>query len=113
LTAALLTIATDGAEMYESERSSSTREYSPETFDAVNAGEVFAQYLLGASTDHFRELTEIERTRMFNLGYFTWVEQRGVQVKDFEARRDQAFWQQLRALLPVWDEMVSEFNKKD
>jgi cysteine synthase len=109
----ILTIATDGAEMYESERSSSTREYSPETFDAVNAGEVFAQYLLGASTDHFRELTEVERTRMFNLGYFTWVEQRGVQVKDFEARRDQAFWQQLRALLPVWDEMVSEFNKKD
>ncbi len=38
------------------------------------------------------ELTHEERARIFNLGYYTWVEQQGVSLEDFEARRSQAFW---------------------
>jgi hypothetical protein len=53
-----------------------------------------------------------ERNRIFNLGYFTWVEQRGVTLADFEARRDQAFWRGLHGLLPVRDEMIVAFNHK-
>jgi len=52
-----------------------------------------------------------ERNRIFNLGYFTWVEQRGVALADFEARRDQAYWRGLHDLLPVWDEMIAAFNR--
>ena len=52
------------------------------------AGEVFGEHLLGATTDHLRELTHEDRERIFNLGYFTWVEQQGVPIADFEARRE-------------------------
>jgi hypothetical protein len=38
------------------------------------------------------------------------VEQQGVSLAEFEARRDQRFWRELRELLPVWDDMIVEFN---
>jgi hypothetical protein len=44
------------------------------------------------------------------LGYYTWVEQQGVEFEDFEARRQQAFWQGLHPLTIQWDEMIDEFN---
>ena len=59
----------------------------------MNAGEVFGQYLAGAATDHVLELTARDRDRIFNLGYYTWVEQQGVSLAEFEARRSQSFWQ--------------------
>ena len=30
----------------------------------------------------------------------------------FEARRSQDFWKGLRHYLPVWDEMITEFNAR-
>ena len=44
-------------------------------------------------------------------GYYTWVEQRGVELDDFEARRDQSFWRGLHAWLPAWDAQIAAFNK--
>jgi hypothetical protein len=55
-------------------------------------------------------MSERDRQRVFNLGYFTWVEQQGVSVEDFEARRGQDFWVGLRQLIPVWDDMIEAFN---
>jgi len=49
---------------------------------------------------------------MFNLGYFTWVEQRGVSVEDFNRRREQSFWTGLREALPQWDAAIAEFNER-
>ena len=49
---------------------------------------------------------------IFNLGYFTWVEQQGVGLADFEARRDQRFWRSLRDLLRDWDEGITDFNRR-
>ena len=49
---------------------------------------------------------------MFNLGYYTWVEQQGVALEDFERRRDQRFWRELLDLVPVWDALVDDFNAR-
>jgi cysteine synthase A len=49
---------------------------------------------------------------VFNLGYFTWVEQQGVSVEDFTARRSQRFWRDLRDQLPLWDSMIEELNAR-
>ena len=46
----------------------------------------------------------------FNLGYFTWVEQQGVEIPDFEVRRDQSWWNNLRPLIGQWDDMIQAFN---
>jgi hypothetical protein len=73
---------------------------------------VFGQHVLGATTDHLLELSSVDRTRIFNLGYYTWVEQQGVSVEEFTVRRDQRFWKGLRDILPAWDAMIDEFNAR-
>jgi cysteine synthase A len=108
---ALLTVATDGAEMYGTELEKSSRETFSGSFDTHSAAEVFGRYLLGAATDHTLEMKRPDRERMFNLGYYTWVEQQGVSVEDFDVRRDPAFWDSLMELVPVWDQMIDTFNE--
>ncbi|MDR7484447.1 MAG: pyridoxal-phosphate dependent enzyme [Armatimonadota bacterium] len=108
----VITVATDGAAMYGTEREKALHRYFPTGFSEVNAGEVFAGHLLGTTTDHLLELSIRDRERIFNLGYFTWVEQQGVSVEDFVARRPQGFWRGLRDLLAVWDERIREFNDR-
>jgi cysteine synthase len=107
---AVITVATDGAAMYGSERAKALRGRFAGRFDALAAAETFGEHLAGVRTDHLQETTHVDRTRMFNLGYFTWVEQQGVPLPEFVARRDQAFWRGLRELLPRWDGMIEEFN---
>jgi hypothetical protein len=108
----VITVATDGAEMYESERQRITARDFPGGFGARDAAEVFGRWLLAAGTDNLLETTLADRERIFNLGYFTWVEQQGVSLADFQARRDQRFWAGLRDLLPAWDAMIGEFNDR-
>jgi cysteine synthase len=108
----VLTVATDGAEMYGSERRKALAKHFGGRFDEVNAGEVFAQHLLGASTDHLLELSALDRARIFNLGYYTWVEQQGVSIAEFTARRRAPFWTGLHGILPAWDAMIDEFNAR-
>ncbi len=107
---AIVTVATDSAAMYGSERDKAANRYFASGFDAVTAGEVFGQHLLGQGTDDLLELSARDKDRIFNLGYFTWVEQQGVSVHDFESRRSQSFWTGLRALVPAWDAMIAQFN---
>ena len=72
--------------MYGSEiRKATVRDFG-NRFDAVSAGETWGQSLAAAGVDHVQELTRVDRKRVFNLGYFTWVEQQGVSLADFQAR---------------------------
>jgi hypothetical protein len=108
----IVTVATDGARMYDSERGMALDRYFAGGFDEVAAAEVFGEHLLGATDDNLRELTFEERRRIFNLGYYTWVEQQGVSFDDFEARRDRAFWQRQRESVVAWDALIDEFNAR-
>jgi hypothetical protein len=108
----ILTVATDGAALYATERELALARHFPGGFDEVAAAEVFGEHLLGASTDNLRELTHEERERIFNLGYFTWVEQQGVPLDEFEARRNPSFWTRARARAAEWDELIDELNAR-
>ena len=108
----IVTVATDGAAMYHSERDLALAKYFPDGFDEIGAGEVFGEHLLGAATDNLRELTHEERERIFNLGYYTWVEQQDVSLEDFQVRRKPSFWEQTRAQAAVWDELIDELNAR-
>ena len=107
---AIITVATDGAAMYGSEVPKLTAKHFGGAFTAARATAAFEQHLAGASPEHVLQLGPVERTRIFNLGYFTWVEQLDVPLADFEARREQSFWRGLRDLLPVWDHLIADFN---
>ena len=108
----VLTVATDAAELYRSEREKTLARDYPGGFDALHAAEVFGRHLAGAAPDHLLELTHHDRQRIFNLGYYTWVEQQGVPLERFEARRRPEFWRGLRELLPAWDERIEEVNRR-
>jgi cysteine synthase len=106
----LVTLATDSAALYASERRKFLAARFPDGFDEVNAGEVFGQHLLGIADNDVLELTHQERSRIFNLGYYTWVEQQGVGATAFEERRSQSFWTTLHQALPALDSLIADFN---
>ena len=108
----VISVATDGAALYGSERAKTAARLWPDGFDARAAAAVFAEHLAGISDDHLLECATEDRNRIFNLGYFTWVEQQGVDLADFEARRSQSFWTDLLALVPKWDAAIDEFNDR-
>ncbi len=107
----VLTVATDGAAMYQTELGLAESRNHSGGFDAIAAAEVFGRDMLGCATDHTIELNRQDRERIFNLGYYTWVEQQGVALADFDARRDQAYWDQMMDLVPVWDDLIDTFNQ--
>ncbi len=109
---AVITVATDGADMYRTEHAKALARDFPGGFDAVGAAETYGRHLLGIGTDALLELTLPEKRRVFNLGYYTWVEQQGVSVADFNARREQSYWRGLRDLVPAWDAMIRDFNAR-
>ena len=98
--------------MYGSEVDKALRRYFRNRFDAIAAGEVWGQSLAATTTDNLLELSHIDRKRIFNLGYFTWVEQQGVSLEEFTMRARQAFWDGLLDLVQAWDGMIAEFNAK-
>ncbi len=106
----VLTVATDGAAMYRSELESAETAYADGRFTEVDAAEAFGRHMLGAAIDHVSELGRFDRERIFNLGYYTWVEQQGTPLAEFDRRRDQVYWDGLMDLVPVWDDMIDRFN---
>jgi cysteine synthase len=108
----IMTVATDGSELYPSEQAKLLATRYPSGFDAVDAADVAGRYLASVDTEDYLELSARERNRVFNLGYYTWVEQQGIDLPDFEARRSQEFWKGIRPLVAAWDERIVEFNAR-
>jgi hypothetical protein len=96
--------------MYGSERTSFIARHYGDGFDEVNAGEIFGRSIQGLSDSDVLELTHRERQRIFNLGYYTWVEQQGVTLDDFEQRKNQSFWRGLVDTIPAWDRLIEDMN---
>lgn len=109
---AIVTIATDGSALYPSERVKTLANRFKNNFTEIDAAEVFSEHLGNVSTDATIDCTALDKNRIFNLGYYTWVEQQGTPLDVFEARRSQSFWRSVRAYTPVWDGLIDEFNAR-
>ena len=109
---AIVTVATDGSALYPSEREKTLARRFADGFTEVDAAEIVGTHLSSIDTGNMIECTERDRNRIFNLGYYTWVEQQGTPLEVFEARRSQDFWRGLRRYAPVWDELIVEFNAR-
>jgi len=108
----IVTVATDGSELYDAEREAYIGHHFRSGYDDVAAEATFGRGMLDGAGGEVRHLpcSEIERRRVFNLGYFTWVEQQGTVFEDFTARGHQSFWDAMRHFVDDWDELIVEFN---
>jgi cysteine synthase len=105
----LLTSLTDSVELYQTRLTELEEERG--RYTERSAVIDFERYLLGATTDHMRELRFVDRKTIHNLKYFTWVEQQGKTVEELNALWDPSFWDELVTQLPEWDAQIRTFNR--
>lgn len=106
---AIITVATDGADLYKTELVKTKKQFS-KIYDQITCAEIFAKNFDAISIDHTLELSQIDKERIFNLGYYTWVEQQGTSLEEFENRRNQSFWDKHYKDMISLDEKIKEFN---
>jgi cysteine synthase len=106
-----LTILTDSMELYGSrlkEMHAESGDYSP-----VDAAAHFARYLQGISTDNLSELSYVDRRRIHNLKYFTWVEQQGKTYEEILAQwYDPDYWTGVQGQVGKIDALIENFNAR-
>lgn len=108
----IMTVATDSARLYTTEMDSAADKFFGGKFGKEDAADVFEDCLAGIVDDHVLELDQRERRRIFNLGYYTWVEQQGIELEDFDIRAKQSFWQGIADQVGEWDRMIDDFNRE-
>lgn len=105
----VLTILTDSMELYGSRLHEMRQEYGEYT--ERDAAAHFAQYLQGISTDYLLELTYVDRRRIHNLKYFTWVEQQGKTYEEIQAQwYERDYWTGVQRQVEAIDALIEEFN---
>jgi len=107
----VLTVLTDSMELYGT-RIHEYRESFGE-FTDFDAAESFARDLHGETTDHLLDLTYVERRRVHNLKYYTWVEQQGRTYEELMAQwYDPDYWTGYQSQAEEIDALITEFNDR-
>lgn len=106
----VLTVLTDSMQLYGSRLKEMHEEFGE--YKESDAAAHFAQYLHGQTIDHMLELRYVDRRRVHNLKYFTWVEQQG---KTYEEILDQwyqsDYWTDVQKQVEEIDTLIEEFNR--
>ena len=107
----VMTVSTDSMEMYQSRLAELTQERGE--FTELDAAAAYHQHLLGLSTDYLQELTYVDRQRVHNLKYYTWVEQQGKTYEEIQAQwYDPDYWTSFQGHIEEMDALIDEFNTK-
>jgi cysteine synthase len=107
----VLTVLTDSMELYQSRLQEMHAEFG--MYSETDAAEHYARYLQGQSTDNMLELSYVDRRRVHNLKYFTWVEQQGRTYEEIQAQWYSAdYWMDIQKQVPEIDALIDEFNHK-
>ncbi len=107
----VVTVLTDSMQLYAS-RIEEMRAEEGEYTEAMAAAD-FARYLLGESTDNLLELSYVDRKRVHNLKYYTWVEQQGRTYDEIQAQwYDPDYWTDIPKQVGEIDALIEEFNQE-
>jgi hypothetical protein len=105
----VLTVLTDSMELYGSRLKEMHAEFGE--YDQLDAAADFARYLQGVTTDNMLELSYVDRKRIHNLKYFTWVEQQGKTYEEIMAQWYQDdYWTSVQSQVEEIDEAIIAFN---
>ena len=107
----VFTVFTDSMDMYGSRLEELTAARGK--YDQRQADRDFDR-LQGTSVDHVLELSQVDKRRIHQLKYFSWIEQLGKDVAELRAQWDdhRAYWGGLRAQVGALDAMIDDFNKE-
>jgi cysteine synthase len=107
----IFTVFTDSAEMYLSRLAEMNNEWGE--YKVNQAAIDWNSAIKNQSIDYVKELSYYDRKAIHNLKYFTWVEQQGKDVEELNAQwYDENYWEERFSVVPQWDELIKEFNKK-
>jgi hypothetical protein len=105
----VLTILTDSMELYGSRLVEMHNEFGE--YNELDAAADFARYLNGVTTDNMLELSYVDRRRIHNLKYFTWVEQQGKTYEEIMAQwYDPHYWTSVQSQVEEIDSLITEYN---
>jgi cysteine synthase len=107
----ILTVLTDSMELYGSRLKEMHAEYGE--YSEIDAAADFARYLQGVTTDNMLELSYVDRRRIHNLKYFTWVEQQGKTYEEIMAQwYDANYWTSVQSQVAEIDSLIDEYNAR-
>lgn len=106
----VMTVLTDSMQLYGSRIEEYREEYGK--FDDASAASVYSRYLMGERTDNLLELSFVEKRRIHNLKYYTWVEQQGKTFEEIRAQwYDPDYWTEIQGQLPEIEKLIVDFNE--
>jgi cysteine synthase len=107
----VLTILTDSMELYGSRLTEMQADFGD--YQELDAAADFARYLQGITTDNMIELSYLERRRIHNLKYFTWIEQQGKTYEEIMAQwYERDYWTNVQSQVDDIDALIGEYNTK-
>jgi cysteine synthase len=105
----VLTVLTDSMELYQSRLREMHAEFGE--YSEVEAAVDFARYLQGETTDNMTDLTYVDKRRIHNLKYFTWIEQQGKTYEEImDQWYDRDYWTGFQGQVEEIDDLIEEFN---
>ncbi len=104
------TVLTDSAEMYGSRLEE--LEAAQGAYSDKAAAVAHHKHLLGQRTDSLLELSYVEKKRIHNLKYYTWIEQQGRELAELNAQwyDHDNYWGGIHAQAAEIDALIDAFN---
>ncbi len=108
----VLTVLTDSMELYGTRVEEMRRFRGP--YSALHAAGDYHRYLMGESTANMLELGDLDRRRIHNLKYFTWIEQQKKSLEELNAQWNDFpdFWDRIHGQVKEMDRLIENFNER-
>jgi hypothetical protein len=108
----VLTVLTDSMELYGTRIEEMRRARGP--YSALHAAGDYHRYLMGESTANLLELGHLDRRRIHNLKYFTWIEQQKKSLEELNAQWNDFpdFWDRIHRQVEQMDRLIEVFNER-
>ena len=106
------TVLTDSAVMYGSRIEELNQQHGAYSYQEAVLDHNL--HMLNLKTDNLMELTYVDRKRIHNLKYYTWVEQQGKTAEELNALwyDTEGTWDAVHAQAKELDELINEFNER-
>ena len=107
----IVTVFTDSMELYQSRLQELNQKTGPYTRE--DSLRDFYAHLQGQKIDNMLELDYMEKKRIHNLKYFTWIEQQNRELEELNNQwYDEDYWRNIPMLSKDIDKLIVEFNEK-